>query len=623
MNTKPYLALALVAGLGLALGACSSSSDDPPAMPDLTLDGVQMGTTVMEGTHTISADLAEAFDDVDEATAAKYLGVDHPEGTTIEIAGLDFRCTAGPCSVTVAPDGSHITTTGTISVAMHMAEMEPDPEEVQTTAITSAIATAQTAVAAVNDESDDATVTAAEAAVAAAEKAITDAADVSDAAKAGYTTAVQTLASRLTAAKTARQTAMNAADDAASKETTATAKALKAAIDIPKRGTDGTTVVPATGTGAITPTNIPVLDADGEAGTNEATEVDTVAITLKKGDAVDSLGNWKGTDYAGMQTPTGPTAKNTGMVRAYANQGAAKSVTFASEAGEAVHGWDPATATATVVGDYTVDTTDTSDQEKVGGFPTTGTTSYDNEDTVTGTFMKASGTYTCTADAGCTSVVIGDGINLGTGWTFLPAPGATLQQPDANYLQFGWWIRKDKDGPTHAGAFYRPVGLTALTDAVINSAALVGKATYAGKAAGKFAVSDPLRPAEDNAGHFTANAALEADFKATGSTLTGTIDAFRLNDGSDDPGWSIELQKAGFTSPSFGTGTTPDGDQTVWSINGAKAAASGAWEAQMFDEAATGAADDGSNVPTSVIGSFNSKIGSTHSMVGAFGAEKQ
>ena len=32
MNAKPYLALALVAGLGLALGACSSSSDDPPEM---------------------------------------------------------------------------------------------------------------------------------------------------------------------------------------------------------------------------------------------------------------------------------------------------------------------------------------------------------------------------------------------------------------------------------------------------------------------------------------------------------------------------------------------------------------------------------------------------------------
>ena len=48
-------------------------------------------------------------------------------------------------------------------------------------------------------------------------------------------------------------------------------------------------------------------------------------ITLKKGDAVASLGNWKGTDYAGMQAPTGAAAKNTGMVRVYANQGAAKS----------------------------------------------------------------------------------------------------------------------------------------------------------------------------------------------------------------------------------------------------------------------------------------------------------
>ena len=112
-----------------------------------------------------------------------------------------------------------------------------------------------------------------------------------------------------------------------------------------------------------------------------------------------------------------------------------------------------------------------------------------------------------------------------------------------------------------------------------------------------------------------------ADFKATASTLSGTIDNFRLNDGSDDPGWSVELQKAMFDNDGdkFMTNATPDGDQTVWSIGGNKGAASGKWEAQMYDEDTK----DGSNVPTSVVGSFMSTIGTTHEMVGAFGATKK
>ena len=312
---------------------------------------------------------------------------------------------------------------------------------------------------------------------------------------------------------TLKKQAADAKAIADAKANSATAKALKAAIDIAKVGADGSTAVPDTGTGAITPTSIPVLDADGAVSAVEADETDTVAITLKKGDAVGSLGNWKGTDYAGMEAPTGAAAKNTGMVRVYANQGAAKSVTFASEAGGVIHGWSAVSGDPP--GDYTVVTTAAAQQKAVGGFPTTGTTSYDDQK-VTGTFMGASGTYECAAT--CTATVTADGVDLGTGWTFTPGPGATLQQPDARYLQFGWWVRKDKDGPTHAGAFYgvvTPTTTPLAASTIINSAALVGKATYAGSAAGKFAISDPLRPADDNAGHFTADAELMADFKAT------------------------------------------------------------------------------------------------------------
>ncbi len=181
MNTKPYLAFALVAGLGLALGACSSSSDDPPAMPDLTLDGLQMGATVMAGTHTISDDLAAAFDGVDEATAAMYLGVDHPEGTTITLAGLDIECTSGPCSVTVNDDGS-ITTTGTIMVAEAMAGTTP-PVAVEPTELEAAQMAASDAADAAKTASDNAA-TAAEDAMTAGENLATMQTDAMSAAQA-------------------------------------------------------------------------------------------------------------------------------------------------------------------------------------------------------------------------------------------------------------------------------------------------------------------------------------------------------------------------------------------------------------------------------------------------------
>ena len=65
-------------------------------------------------------------------------------------------------------------------------------------------------------------------------------------------------------------------------------------------------------------------------------------------------------------------------------------------------------------------------------------------------------------------------------------------------------------------------------------------------------------------------------------------------------------------------------DGTTWSINGHAAAESGSWEGQMYDEAlAPATANDGSNVPTSVTGVFQSHFGSDHTMVGGFGAEKQ
>ena len=485
----------------------------------------------------------------------------------------------------------------------------PDPVADQRTAIANAISAASSAVAAVTDKSTDAQVTAADNAITAARKAITDAADVPAAEKAANSGTVNALASRLTAAKASRTAAMDAQNTADMKATTAKAKALKAAI---MKGVDG-------GTDAVMSMNIPAL------GTGEDA---TTAIPLKAGDAVASLGSWKGMDNAGM-VGTGDT-KTTGMTRIYSNMEADKNVAFVGDAGEAVHGLSDSDGTDGK-NMYTLGAD--ADMNIAGSkFPTTGRTTYTGTGRkFTGTYMGASGTYECTGATACTATSGGDaGITLAGTWTFTPNAGAMLKMKDAQYLYFGWWVRKDSKGmATHAGALYGemvPTGGTAtlVTESVINESngALVGKATYMGKSAGKFAISDPLRPANDDAGHFTADAELMADFKATGSTLSGTIDNFRLNDGSDDPGWSVELQKAMFDNDGdkfMTNAATPADDRTVWSIGGNKSAASGKWEAQMFDEKT----DDGSNVPTSVVGSFMSTIGTTHELVGAFGATKK
>ena len=66
---------------------------------------------------------------------------------------------------------------------------------------------------------------------------------------------------------------------------------------------------------------------------------------------------------------------------------------------------------------------------------------------------------------------------------------------------------------------------------------------------------------------------------------------------------------------------------TVWSIDGNSAARSGTWSGQMWDEKPGDTGDmppgDGSNIPTTTTGTFQSNFGSTHTMVGAFGADKQ
>ena len=101
---------------------------------------------------------------------------------------------------------------------------------------------------------------------------------------------------------------------------------------------------------------------------------------------------------------------------------------------------------------------------------------------VAGTYNGAMGTYACATAATCTVAVnaMGQLTSFSDGWIFTPADGATSDQPDYDYLNYGFWLKRttDKDGvltynevETFAGSSMNASG--ALTS-------VLGTATYNG-----------------------------------------------------------------------------------------------------------------------------------------------
>ena len=372
-------------------------------------------------------------------------------------------------------------------------------------------------------------------------------------------------------------------------------------------------------------------DADGNLGTdpNEAQVTGTHRTITVAGDdepdislkkdmdvSVDPLGDWKGDHYAGDDTQTGDD-KHTGMLRAYSNKEDPEMVAFATGGADALPGITEAG------GIYTISTADTAAPHVRGdGFASAGTKTHTvgAQRTVPGTYMGASGTYTCSGATCESRWGTGGDITLITGtWVFAPDQGAMRAVADTGYLEFGWWKREDSDDEaTHATAYARliPGSGDSSAAAVDLGTRQTGSATYMGKAAGLFAIRDTQRSQDDDSGHFTADAMLKATFSgaATGSTLEGEITKFRLDDGNTDPGWSVKLKKVTYDD----SNTDFRGGKTEWTTSAGKGDAGGNWGAEMYD---TNKADN-SSLPDSVAGTFHSAIGETHQMRGAFGAEK-
>ena len=466
----------------------------------------------------------------------------------------------------------------------------------QRTAITNAVTMARTAVNGVKNTSTDTEVGAADQAITALEAAIAGAADLpegdSDVASARGT--LTTLMAQLNTAKTARTAYLATKAEEDTKAMAALGKAMHAALG-------GTPTANTTALNNLDLTTAPEIDlSDGlsvdavqGAGRLHDTEAvgDPASVTLKAGAAAEELGSWMGKNYA--HTNTGTKVVNEALV--YTNQGAPDTKAFGDvyEVAEANAGAAP--AFTAIKGSLTVDGTDAAVRARVTGaaFTHSGTQTHTIDSntgifTTRGYYDGAPGQYRCTG--ACSSANDGKGSPsalVGT-WHFKPDSGAMVSQPDANYLYYGWWVSKDKDGmPTAASAFTGVNGaIAALTDDPVS--AVEGSATYSGNAAGKFAMSNALDGTGD-AGHFTATVELTAKFGSNDAPnnggVSGTINDFMAN-GESVP-WSVALHRApwgtagAFTSTSS-AGTTADG--TTWSIDGNAAPESGTWSGQMYDE---------------------------------------
>jgi len=191
-----------------------------------------------------------------------------------------------------------------------------------------------------------------------------------------------------------------------------------------------------------------------------------------------------------------------------------------------------------------------------------------------------------------------------------------MNVPDAIYASYGWWLHKSEDGKTYtASAFAANRGAVPAASGIT---ALRGTATYMGGAAGKYALSSTTG-GDNDAGHFTADVTLNADFND--DEVTGTIDNFTGADGMART-WSVELMAStvsdeGIIAGDPDTTGNTDAQMTVWTIDGTDAAAAGQWTGTLYEN------DSPGGVPQVATGTFLSQFGRDGIMVGAFGANEQ
>ncbi len=264
-----------------------------------------------------------------------------------------------------------------------------------------------------------------------------------------------------------------------------------------------------------------------------------------------------------------------------------------------------------------------------------------NERRFTGTYNGAPGTYVCTGTGACSATVNDKGVvsaMAGDVWTFTPNAGATSDVDDADYLHYGFWLKRTTD--SNGVLTYNEVETFAGSSVAASTGSeldvVTGSATYSGGATGVYVhsvVNPDATEASATSGHFRADVNLTAyfgqtvdDTTTTGvdesgrlapnllNTITGTISDFVLS-GGEANGWSVALRGTRATGANTFTGTASGG------VAGSMGSLSGTYHGPTPETTSTG---DGSTrvAPGSVVGEFNS-VFSNGSVAGGFGARKQ
>ena len=251
----------------------------------------------------------------------------------------------------------------------------------------------------------------------------------------------------------------------------------------------------------------------------------------------------------------------------------------------------------------------------------------DAADTVAGSYNGAMGTYTCAGGAVDCSVTL-DAMGMLTamsdGWIFTPDAGATSDVPDADYLHYGFWLKRTTDAM--GAVTYDEIETFAASSVAASGdvRSVTGSATYRGGTAGVYVknVYNPDRTLDRaTSGHFVANATLTATFGQVYDagnegtiapnllyTLRGTIDNFRLSGGEANT-WSVALHGDITDNSGIASGTARGG------VEGSD----GSFAATFHGPAAD--ADNDPVQPHTVVGEFNADF-SDGSVSGAFGARK-
>ena len=249
-------------------------------------------------------------------------------------------------------------------------------------------------------------------------------------------------------------------------------------------------------------------------------------------------------------------------------------------------------------------------------FDDASTTDMDEASEVAGTYNGADGTYRCNGTSDCTVTVDDEGAvtAMSDDWVFTPDMGATSNQPDYDYLHYGFWLKRtaDKDGVTTYNEVETFAGSSIAASGNIPGT-VTGSASYSGGAVGVYVHRTFAEDGETNAtsGHFTAEVNLTATFNQTTeqdiapnmlNRLTGTIDNFELSEGEANR-WSVAIESSATSTDGTHSGT-------------AKGGAVG--DDGSFNATFHGPTTDDAK-PHSVVGEFNAGFVNGN-VAGAFGA---